>query len=526
MDRPEIVIGLVGALGTNMDRVVEAIEKSLAEVDYDHTTIRLSHLLRDVPALQGMPLKDTPYEAQLDSYMNAGNAWRNHLNRGDAMALLGMARIREHRSELNKQTEEGLPIPEEQGAIIPVKKHAFLLRSLKHPDEVETLREVYGSAFFLLSVYEQRSKRIRVLTQQIMQSHNSSRREPYEHRAVELINRDEAEVGEDLGQQVSKTFWRGDAFIDVGNLLKLDESVNRIIQIWFGHPFHTPTNDEYLMFCAQATAYRSASLGRQVGAVIATREGSIVATGTNEVPKAGGGVYGTEDVNDARDHIRGQDSSDIMRRELLGDIIQRLQENHWLAEDRSERSLEDMVSKLLDGQSAIMKEATFNNLIEYQRPVHAEMTALTDAARRGVPVADCTLYASTFPCHGCARHIVAAGIRRVVFIEPYVKSLARDFHEDSICIEDCSENTGMVRFEPFVGLAPRRYMDLFALNKFKKRKETGGKASTWKPHEATPLLGGELSYRGVHLESIRLDQLHRIILDIARRTQDKKEEGA
>ncbi len=34
MKRPEIVIGLVGALVANLDRVIEAIEKSLAEINY------------------------------------------------------------------------------------------------------------------------------------------------------------------------------------------------------------------------------------------------------------------------------------------------------------------------------------------------------------------------------------------------------------------------------------------------------------------------------------------------------------
>ncbi|MEJ7655371.1 MAG: deaminase [Chloroflexia bacterium] len=46
--------------------------------------------------------------------------------------------------------------------------------------------------------------------------------------------------------------------------------------------------------------------------------------------------------------------------------------------------------------------------------MHAEMSALLDAGRRGVPVQGATLYTTTFPCHNCARHIVGAGIDRVV----------------------------------------------------------------------------------------------------------------
>lgn len=33
-----------------------------------------------------------------------------------------------------------------------------------------------------------------------------------------------------------------------------------------------------------------------------------------------------------------------------------------------------------------------------------------------------TLYATMYPCHNCARHIVAAGIRKVIYIERYGES--------------------------------------------------------------------------------------------------------
>ena len=63
-------------------------------------------------------------------------------------------------------------------------------------------------------------------------------------------------------------------------------------------------------------------------------------------------------------------------------------------------------------------------ITEYGRMVHAEMNAIADAARLGRPVAGATLYVTTFPCHNCAKHIIASGIARVVFIEPYAKSRA------------------------------------------------------------------------------------------------------
>lgn len=51
--------------------------------------------------------------------------------------------------------------------------------------------------------------------------------------------------------------------------------------------------------------------------------------------------------------------------------------------------------------------------------VHAEANAVAFAARHGVTVEDATLYATHAPCAGCAGLIVNAGIRAVVYAEPF-----------------------------------------------------------------------------------------------------------
>jgi hypothetical protein len=66
---------------------------------------------------------------------------------------------------------------------------------------------------------------------------------------------------------------------------------------------------------------------------------------------------------------------------------------------------------------------------------------------------------------------VAAGIVRVVYVEPYPKSLALHLHKDAIALagNELQNETGApqkrdkVRFEPFVGVGPRRFLDLFSL---------------------------------------------------------------
>ncbi len=339
---------------------------------------------------------------------------------------------------------------------------------------------------------------------------------------MSLLERDEAEEDDNFGQQVRKTFWRGDAFVDTSDAPFLEQSLRRVTQLWFGHPFHTPTRDEYAMFCARAAALRSASLGRQVGAVITTSEGSIVSTGTNEVPKSGGGQYWSGDSPDSRDHVEGSDSSDTMRRELLTDLLQRISKVGLLSENLT-RPTREVVDNLLYGDSPVLENAEFNSLTEFQRPVHAEMSALVDAARRGVPVDKTTLYTTTFPCHGCARHIIAAGVRRVVYIEPYAKSLARVLHSDSISVDESNPGTEKVLFEPFVGLAPTRYMEFFSMT---KRKDNRGKVIAWKPLEAAPRLTGWENRLSIFNEQkfvTLLEEWQHALPEIEQEKQDKQE---
>jgi len=53
---------------------------------------------------------------------------------------------------------------------------------------------------------------------------------------------------------------------------------------------------------------------------------------------------------------------------------------------------------------------------------HAEANALAFAARQGISTEGGTLYVSISPCGNCARLLLAAGIQRVVYEDPYRES--------------------------------------------------------------------------------------------------------
>ena len=66
---------------------------------------------------------------------------------------------------------------------------------------------------------------------------------------------------------------------------------------------------------------------------------------------------------------------------------------------------------------------------KYYWMAHGEANAITNAARAGVATLGCTLVCTHFPCMGCAKTIVQAGIKQVVCPDP-VGGFAERWGED------------------------------------------------------------------------------------------------
>ena len=494
---PELFFGLVGAVGTDLESVFESLRRELLAVNYSAEEIRLSSLLADCDKYSA--LRDPsalPEHDRIERFMDAGDDFRHTAKRGDAVALLGMGQARDIRDQLakDKATTAG---------------RAFVFNSLKHPQEIDVLRRVYGQAFFLISVYESRENRLKNLCEKSARTSGSYDPRPFLHAASKLIDRDQKDLVDDLGQNVRDTFPRADLFLNVVDGFDLDVQVGRFIRLLFGYPFTTPTIVEYSMFHAKAAALRSADLSRQIGAVIASSSGEILASGCNEVPAVGGGsVWECEIQNgrtDNRDFVIGYDSSVRMAHELIAEVFSRLQEEGWLCAGRANMDVNQLAQEALrTGDPPPLKGTRAASIIEFGRIVHAEMAAVCDAARRGIPIKGATLYCTTFPCHMCARHLIASGLVKVVYIEPYPKSLAKELYTSSIRLDyEPASAEPAVEFIPFTGVAPRRYLQLFETTK--KRKDDTGRATKWKATTAIPKVAEFSAYRD--LEAAHLDLL-------------------
>jgi deoxycytidylate deaminase len=143
-----------------------------------------------------------------------------------------------------------------------------------------------------------------------------------------------------------------------------------------------------------------------------------------------------------------------------------------------------------------VKATDIKSLIEYSRAVHAEMDAITSVARtHKAGLLGGTLYSTTFPCHSCARHIVASGVKRILFIEPYPKSLATELHSDAVS-ESESDAGKRVLFLQFSGIAPRNVLRLFNIGL--TRKGADGKLVKFDKKTASPVVKVSLDDYSTH----------------------------
>ena len=449
----ELILGLISTVGTDIDVVIRAIEERLSFFRYTVEKISVSRDIISQFETEKRDHWDSEFE-RISYYMDLGNRIRS-LTGDSSILMKGVAR----QIYLGRATDE-------HNNAQPKGRVATIINSIKHPDEVDFLREAYGDGFHLIGITSSYERRIKNLTE---------RKGLDREKAEELLSRD---ANEDLkqGQHTRDAFQHSDYFIcTTEDVDQVHNSVARLIDLLFGNPFLSPNFDEYAMFMAYASSLRSADLSRQIGAVIA-RDDEILSMGANDCPRFGGGLYWPiqedhgkyVDKELGRDYMRGEDSNKIEQTKMIKSL---------LAAFDIEAS---------DDNIAKAKQTEIGDITEYGRVVHGEMEALLACARNNISCRGATLYATTFPCHNCAKHIIAAGIKRVLYIEPYPKSKAFQFYTAEI--SDAVEDDNKVVFMPFTGVGPQRFMDLFAVSSTrwyaKKRKDKNGKKLDWKPEEA------------------------------------------
>jgi deoxycytidylate deaminase len=490
----ELIFAVVGPVGSGTSEVCDTLQELLKSKGYTATILKARAVIEEWITKRGQDLPTSATIANVIALQDAGDELRKSTNDNAAVALRLIEQIRAERArQKGESVVAGEPVDPDGS------QRAFILDSLRNPAEAGLLRAVYQDAFCLIGV---------VCSDDVRKERLRSKFGDAGNEAIESFMKRDQRADEKHGQQVSETFHLSDFFLDntaarystlkggattTNKFWNIPEELGRLVDIYSSAKIVRPRPNETAMFHAYGAKMRSACLSRQVGAALMDKEGNVISTGTNEVPRAGGGVYGGSFI----------DSSDV---DPAPDHDHRC--FHHGKYCRNTREQNEIINELLKGVPEFSKIPTsdaliksirstrIGQLIEFSRAVHAEMEALLSAARQGITTRGTRLFVTTFPCHSCARHIVAAGVDEVQFIEPYLKSQAlplhgaaittvrKDWTPPSVVVSQPSrEDTPQVLFRPFTGVSPRLYRRAFFKDHDLKDGLTGDLLKTFPPRD-------------------------------------------
>ncbi len=242
-DHPELVFGLVGPIGVDLESVTESLTEALKDVAYEAQTLRITELMREVDV--GLPLDATGYVESFQQRIAYANKVREQLGRNDALAILAISAIREFRVKNGGSVEE------------PRSKQAYIIRQFKRPEEVKLLRAVYGKQFIQISAYAPQHYRIRRIAVKEAQSKRGlGAPSDAENASNTLVKQDEVEHDMGHGQNVRDAFPLADLFVEAPDKKSCKTTIARFIEALFGDNEKSPTHDEYGMLSQNTDVLR------------------------------------------------------------------------------------------------------------------------------------------------------------------------------------------------------------------------------------------------------------------------------
>lgn len=460
----ELIIGICAPIGTDKTDVINSLIEQLTDTyDYDVRKIKLSEdFIKKYGGKFDVKSASSGTSAyqQMDKLINQGDKLRGLYEHG-ILVELAIDQIRREREEEVDSSKKNFQYT--------TRRVCYIIDSLKNQDELNLLRSVYRENFYFFGIFSTLRDR-----QQHLLSKNLANDE------IDILIGKDNSTGVKYGQEVQKIFQKSDFFIryekpennieaEKDAKTKLTNHIQRYLHLIFDSSVITPTFHETAMYQAAAASRNSACLSRQVGACITDSDGEIISIGWNDVPKFGGGLYQTNLNNgNADNRCAYWDSeeqkichNDKNKNLLASEIIDSLVKNEIIKPMNKSRAVD-----------LIRKDSGISQIIEFSRAVHAEMQAIIIGSQQsGRKMRDGKLYTTTYPCHNCARHIIAAGIREVYYIEPYAKSLSTVLHSDAITESEKSNSDQKVKILIFDGVSPNRYLEFFSIHS--KRKADG-----------------------------------------------------
>lgn len=466
IDYPTLFFGLTAPIGAKIDLLQSSLQSEVKSYGYDVKIINVSDFIEKIS--REFNISENK-QLRISDKINLGNKICEETQEKDYLVKACVKKIHTIISSLSNDENN------KQFIIEKKKPIAFIIRQLKRPEEVSLLKRVFGEQFIQISANNEEKTRTAVLNNIIFKEYPEKSPQEVDNFSRIIIDDDANEYNKEYGQRISKTFYTADFFVNCKSREVVDTSIKRFVKGIFGSNSISPTKDEYGSYFANASSLKSVDTSRQVGAAIFTTDGEIVITGCNDVAKAGGGLFWEEDLEKNRDIDIGSESNKEETSRIIYSFLKTLEDKNILNRNTesllSEKTIKDAISKSMIGE-----------ITEYGRMVHAEMNAITDAARLGRPLKETNMYVTTYPCHNCAKHIISSGISRVVYIEPYPKSRAPQLYRHAI---SDNESTNLVQFVHFYGISPSLYKKIFERT---KRRDQTGKIQEWQKGNPFPIV--------------------------------------
>lgn len=206
IDNPELVIGLVGPIGVDLDAIVSFLENALKDVAYRSQVIHITKVMRDL--LPHMKVEEDSYSARYRSLISNADTVRRTIDNQAALACLAISEIRRLRQELQPTMDPKV------AREAPLLGTAFIIRQFKREEEIALLRQVYGRKLIQISVFSDKEERRAQLVKKIKEYGTGTIEEDdAEKQAIDLISIDNNETSDEYGQRVSDVFHRGDVFV-------------------------------------------------------------------------------------------------------------------------------------------------------------------------------------------------------------------------------------------------------------------------------------------------------------------------
>jgi len=414
------VIGLTGPFGSGCTTAAKILTTSRG-----YKSLRLSSMIYE--RWKAKNPKREPNRAELQAL---GNEIRLNAKNPGALAQLAIGELERDAKQLK----------------------FIVIDGIRNVGEIEVLRDRFGRRFYLLALECPASER----WQRVSSSYEASNltredflRDNERDRLQEYAH----------GQQVQLCVDRADVLLRNDKHLKgnkfrsLFRKLLEYLDLVTGVTPRYAKPAEILMNLAYSAAHGSKCLKRQVGALLVAAEpnamGEVVGQGFNEnpigtAPCVEESRYGAN----AKKKVPGACYRDIVRQRAFVELA-RLKRRC----PECGQTIAELIAALPPwrcGSCGTDLEDFFwpERAMTLCTAVHAEVAAILTAGSRARGT---TLYTTTFPCFQCAEKIAQAGIKHIIFTEPYPDIRAAERLE-----------IAHIEIERFEGIRSSRFDDIFS----------------------------------------------------------------